>query len=160
MIYALMSVTAATSSQSGAHPPDVEQRLSFLVNDWTIEGYEATYRENCDWYAERSFVICNTEDRSGGDPEHSVSIFGWSASTQNYTYIHYGQNGRSRSEICFANDRDGLTCLGERRDGSRLIQTRSHIWPEQGGAEFRNERSENGGPWHETVRLKYVTRSQ
>lgn len=45
---------------AGVHPADVEQRLSFVVNDWPIEGAEATYRENCEWYADRSFVVCNT----------------------------------------------------------------------------------------------------
>ena len=87
---------------AGAHPPEVERRLSFLVNDWTIEGAEATYRENCEWYAERSFVVCNTEDRESGKPVYSVSILGWSAAAQNYTYHHYAQSGRSRSETCFA----------------------------------------------------------
>jgi hypothetical protein len=144
----------------GAHPAEVEQRLSFLVNDWTIEGAEATYRENCEWYADRSFVVCNSEDRDGGTPVRSVSIFGWSAATQNYTYHHYAQNGRSRSEICFANERGGLTCLGQRRDGRKLIESRSHIWPVQGGAAFRNERAENGAAWKEVVSLKYVPRKQ
>jgi hypothetical protein len=158
VMFALLPIIGATSSQAGIHPPEVEQRLSFLVNDWTIEGYEATYRENCDWFAGRSFVVCNTEDRSSGDLEHSVSIFGWSASTQNYTYYHYAQNGRSRSETCFPSDIGGLTCLGQRRDGPNVIESRSHIWPVEGGADFRSERSINGGPWQETVRLKYVTR--
>ena len=158
IMYAVLSVMGATSSQAGIHPPEVEQRLSFLVNEWTIEGSETTYRESCSWYAERSFVVCNTEDRSGGDPVLSVSIFGWSASAQNYTYYHYGQNGRSRSETCFPSDIGGLICLGQRRDGPRLIESRLHIWLVEGGAEFRNERSENGGPWQETVQLKYVTR--
>jgi hypothetical protein len=151
-------LSAATSLQAGVHPPEVERRLAFLVEDWTIEGAERTYRETCEWYAERSFVVCNSVDREGGRPERSVSILGWSAATQNYTYHHYGQDGRSRSETCFANDEGGLTCLREWRDGAKLIESRSHIWPVEGGAAFRSERSENGGPWRETVRLKYVPR--
>jgi hypothetical protein len=62
----------------GAHPPEVEQRLAFLVNDWTIEGSEAGYRETCRWYHQRSFVVCETVDRTQGAPAHSVSILGWS----------------------------------------------------------------------------------
>jgi len=141
---------------AGAHPPEVEERLAFLVNDWTIEGSEAGYRETCRWYHQRSFVVCETVDRTDGAPVHSVSILGWSAATKNYTYHHYAQNGRSRSETCFANDLQGLTCLGERRTEAGLVQSRSHIWPVEGGAAFRNERSVNGGAWSETVRLKYV----
>ena len=145
---------------AGVHPAEVEQRLSFLVNDWTIEGAEGTYRENCEWYPDRSFVVCNSEDREGGPPARSVSILGWSAASQNYTYHHYAQNGRSRSETCFANELGGLTCLGQRRDGPKSIESRSHIWPVDGGAAFRNERSENGGPWKDTVSLKYVPRTR
>jgi hypothetical protein len=81
------------------------------------------------------------------------------AATKNYTYHHYDQNGRSRSETCFANELQGLTCLGERRTDAGLVQSRSHIWPVQGGAAFRNERSVNGGAWSETVRLKYIPRA-
>lgn len=158
LIVALVCVSSAAAAQAGVHPAEVEQRLSFIVNDWTIEGAEATYRETCEWYADRSFVVCNTVDRDGGTPAHSVSILGWSAAAHNYTYHHYGQNGRSRSETCFANEQGGLTCLGHRRDGPKLIESRSYIWPVAGGAAFRNERSEDGGPWKETVRLKYVPR--
>ena len=158
VISAMLLLVWSSTALAGAHPPEIEQRLSFLVNDWTIEGAEATYRENCEWYAERSFVVCNTEDRGSGEPVHSVSILGWSAAAQNYTYHHYAQNGRSRSETCFANELGGLTCLGQRRDGTKLIESRSHIWPVEGGAAFRAERSENGAAWIETVSLKYVPR--
>ena len=158
IVGALFLVTCTGAAQAGVHPPEVEQRLAFLVNDWTIEGSEATYRETCEWYAERSFVVCHTLDRESGTPTKSVSILGWSAATQNYTYHHYGQDGRSRSETCFANEQRGLSCVVDRRDGGKLIQTRSHIWPVAGGAAFRHERSENGGPWKETVRIKYVPR--
>jgi hypothetical protein len=162
-----MSLTALTAflmfqpqPPVSAHPPEVEQRLAFLVNDWTIEGSEAGYRETCRWYYQRSFVVCETVDQTDGAPAHSVSILGWSAATENYTYHHYAQNGRSRSETCFANEQQGLTCLGERRTDAGLVQSRSHIWPVEGGAAFRNERSVNGGPWSETVRLKYVPRAR
>lgn len=147
-----------SAAPTGVHPHEVERQLAFLVNDWTIEGLEASYRETCRWYHQRSFVVCETTDRSEGEPAHSVSILGWSAAANHYTYHHYSQSGRSRSETCFANEQQGLTCLGERRTETGLIQSRSHIWPVEGGAAFRNERSLNGGPWTETVSLKYVPR--
>ena len=158
LVLTTLVVVFPASISAGVHPPDVEERLAFLVEDWTIAGAEGTYRETCEWYAERSFVVCNSEDRETGTPVRSVSIFGWSAVTQNYTYHHYAQNGRSRSETCFANELRGLTCPGQRREGPKLVESRSHIWPAKGGAEFRIERSENGGPWQETVSLKYVPR--
>lgn len=160
LVFTIIVAASSGAAVAGVHPAEVEQRLAFLVNDWTIEGAEATYRENCEWYADRSFVVCNTVDREDGTPSNSVSILGWSTATQNYTYHHYSQSGRSRSETCFANELSGLTCLAQRRDGSKLIESRSYIWPVQGGAAFRNERSENGGLWKETVRLKYVPRKR
>ena len=160
VLLSVVFVAWSGGAGAGVHPAEVEQRLSFIVNDWTIEGAESTYRENCEWYPERSFVVCNTVDRESGTPLRSVSILGWSAATQTYTYHNYGQSGRSRSETCFANDRAGLTCLYSRRDGAKLIESRSHIFPVAGGAAFYNERSENGGPWKETVRLKYVPRKR
>jgi hypothetical protein len=39
----------------------------------------------------------------------------------------YAQNGRSRSESCFANELQGLTCLGERCTDAGLVQSRSDI---------------------------------
>lgn len=152
--------TWSVNAQSQAHPPEVEKQLSFMVNDWTVEGKEATYRETCQWYAERSFVVCNTVDRERGPTTHSVGILGWSAATRNYTYHHYSQFGRSRSEACYPNDRAGLTCVYADRDGAKLVESRSHIWPVPGGAVFRHEQSENGGPWKETVRLNYVPRKR
>lgn len=153
-----VAISLASASTGGTHPPEVEARLAFLVEDWTIEGSENVYRETCRWYHGRSFVVCEAEDRSEPTPSHSVSIFGWSAAAKTYTYHHYSQSGRSRSETCFASEQGGLTCLGERRNGEQLVQTRAHIWPVEGGAAFRSERSVNGGAWTEATRLKYVPR--
>ena len=156
----IASLLLAQPAPAGIHPPEVERQLAFLVNDWTIEGSENAYRETCRWYHQRSFVVCESVDSTEGPAEHSVSIFGWSATSRNYTYHHYAQNGRSRSETCFANDQRGLTCLGERRTDTGLVQSRSHIWPVERGAAFRSERSIDGGPWRETVRLEYVLRGR
>lgn len=81
-VLTLLTCGLPAAASTGVHPPHVEQRLSFLVNDWTIDGAEATYRENCEWYSERSFVVCNSEDRESGKPVRSVSILGWSAASQ------------------------------------------------------------------------------
>ena len=153
---AFLALGGAASAE--VHPAEVERQLSFLVEDWTIQGAEATYRETCRWYHERSFVVCESVDREAGAPAHSVSIFGWSTDDRSYTYHHYGQNGRSRSERCFPNPERGLTCLGERRTPAGLVLTRSRIWPIDGGAQFVAERSSNGGPWTESARLKYLPR--
>lgn len=143
---------------AGVHPAENEQRLAFLVGDWTIEGHEADYRETCRWWHDNSFVICETQDRTEGEAVHSVSLFGWSAAARHYTYHHYAQTGRSRSETCLAHDQGGLTCLGQRDTDTGQVRTRSRVWPVEGGLQFVAERSLNGGDWQESVRLKYVPR--
>ncbi|WP_066554253.1 hypothetical protein [Croceicoccus bisphenolivorans] len=151
---ALLAIPANASA--GVHPEAVENGMAFLVNDWTILGYEGKYRETCRWWHENSFVICETTDDTEDPAQHSVSMFGWSEAGKHYTYYHYGQDGRSRSETCFANAEGGLTCLGGRTGEAGLIHTRSRIWPIAGGAQFVAERSVNGSDWGETVRLQYV----
>ena len=141
---------ALQPAAAAVHPPEVERRLAFDDNDWTIEGSETAYRETCRWYHQRSFVVCETVDQNGGAPAHSVSILAWSAATNNYTYHHYAQNGRSHSETCFADELQGLTCLGERRTETGLVQSRSHrlgcarmygTWSSKGAASASAEES-------------------
>lgn len=142
------------------HPAEVENETILMVNDWTIVGKEGTYRETCECYAERSFVMCNTVDRARGPTTHSVGILRWSEATRNHSYHYYSQFGRTRSEICFRNDLSGLSCVHADREGEKLIESRSHIWPLPSGAVFSHEQSETGGPWKETVRLSYVARKR
>lgn len=155
---AALFVMWSSTALAGAHPPEIEQRLAFFIGDWTIEGVESTYSEKCEWFADRSFVMCNTEDRESGRPVRGAIILGWSAADQNYTYHHFNEEGVSRSEDCFANDLGGLTCLAKRREGTKFLESRSHTWPVEGGIEYLAEDSENGGAWTKTIRLKYLRR--
>ena len=155
-----MSVLAITlfAAAANAHPPEVEQQLSFLVGDWTIKGLEANYRDHCTWFDARSFVICDTADRRRGE-HHSIAVLGWSAADGHYTYQQYDDSGRSRTEPCYANGEKGLTCLGERRTEDGLAQTRSFIWPTATGLGIRQEKSVNAGPWTDVGRVDYVRRA-
>ena len=58
LVLATLVLVFPASISAGVHPPEVEERLAFLVEDWTIAGAEGTYRETCEWYAEWSFVVC------------------------------------------------------------------------------------------------------
>lgn len=160
MRFFAIALLAAFPAQAhaGTHPEEVERTLAFLEEDWTIGGLEQSYRETCAWWGDRSFLICETTDTTEGAPVRSVSIFGWSAAERHYTYFHYGQDGRSRSETCFADQPAGLVCLGQRKTESGEVRSRSRIGPVDGGALFTAERSVNGADWQETVRLRYVPR--
>ena len=149
-------LAAATSSAGSAGPSQVEQGLAFLVGNWTIAGFEDRYLDSCAWFDDHAFVVCNTSDGRHGPPQHHVAVIGWSAQSGTYTYIGYGQDGSSRAETCFASDRKGLMCLGERRGSDGYSQTRSHIWPTSTGLGISQDRSLNGGAWSEVGQVAYI----
>ncbi len=152
------ALALSSAAQAGVLPAEAERQLEFLVRDWTIEGHEAGYRETCRWYEKKSFVVCDSEDRTEGEAAFGVTLFGWSVTDGHFTYHRYADNGRSRSDRCFASDRKGLTCVGEKKSADGLVQYRAHIWPVAGGLSFYNEQSVNGGPWKTMATLKYVPR--
>src|ERR1700749_2505503 len=94
MIFAAaLAAVASTPALAGA--PQVGQGLAFLVGDWTIAEYADRYRDDCHWFDDHAFVICDTSDGRHGASQHHVAVSGWSAETGNYTYIGYGQDGSS-----------------------------------------------------------------
>lgn len=154
----LTSVVAATSVSAGVHPPEIESRLAFIVGDWTVAGADAVYSDNCQWFDDKSFVVCDTRDARKGVLHHSIAVLGYSAANQNYTYQQYDNSGAGRNETCFANDKGGLTCLGARRDGAQLTETRSYIWPDTGGLGISQDKSVNAGSWSKVGEVQYVHR--
>jgi hypothetical protein len=150
------ALAAAQSAAAPAAVPQVEQGLAFIVGDWTIDGFQGRYRDNCTWFDEHAFVVCDTTDGRHGKSQHHVAVIGWSAETGNYTYLGYGQDGSSRSDRCFANNQKGLTCLGENRGKEGLTEIRSYIWPTPTGLGIRQERSLNGGPWKDVGEVAYI----
>ena len=153
-----LTIALLAAAAANAHPAEVDQKLAFMVGDWTIKGLEANYRDNCTWFDARSFVICDTTDNRRGN-HHSIAVLGWSAAGGHYTYHQYDESGRSRTEPCYANSEKGLTCLGEMRTKDGLVQTRSFIWPTASGLGIRQEKSVNAGPWTDVGRIDYVRRA-
>jgi hypothetical protein len=152
------TLISAPAAQAGVHPAEVEARLAFLVHDWTIEGMEGAYRETCEWYHERSFVVCNTTETEDGKVLRSVSILGWSAQSRAYTYHHYSSTGRSRSEVGYPTPEGGMVFLGERQSAAGATQYRSVLRPRSPGPgfHFAQTRSVNGGPWEPSADFQYV----
>lgn len=155
-----LAIVGSCQAAAGVHPIEIEQRLAFIVNDWTLAGAPATYRDDCSWFDNRSFVVCDTRDSRKGSAHRSIAVLGWSAAAGNYTYQQYDDSGRSRTEACFANDEGGLTCLGERRGSDGLTQTRTYIGPAHGGLALRQVKSINAGPWIEVGRVSYIPRKR
>jgi hypothetical protein len=152
------AMLAAAPAVAGVHPPDVEARLAMFVNNWTIEGMEGAYREDCAWFHDRSFVVCNTTEVEDGKTFHSVSVLGWSSRTKTYTYLHYSNTGGSRTETGYPTENGGVVFLGERQTSQGFSQFRSVITPRTDGMMFEQTRSVNGGDWKPTVTFKYMVR--
>jgi len=148
----------AAPGSAGVHPAEVESRLAFIVGDWTVSGSDAVYSDNCQWFDDRSFVVCDTRDARKGELHHSIAVLGYSAATGNYTYQQYDNSGHGRNEACYADERGGIVCLGERRDGTNLTQTRSYIWPNTGGLGISQDKSVNAGSWSKVGEVQYVKR--
>ena len=151
-------VLAASSVAAGAHPAEIESRLAFIIGDWTVAGSDAVYSDNCQWFEDKAFVVCDTRDARKGVLHHSIAVLGYSTANQNYTYQQYDNGGGSRNETCFTNDQGGLTCLGQRRAGGQMIETRSYISPNTGGVGIRQEKSINAAPWAPVGQVQYVRR--
>jgi hypothetical protein len=156
IVIASVLASALFAGGASAGQPQVEQGLSFLVGEWTIDGFQDRYRDSCGWFDDHAFVICNTMDGRHGTPQHHVAVLGWSAATGNYTYLSYGEDGSSRSETCFANAEKGNTCLGERRADDGFTQLRTSIWPTPTGLGIRQERSLNAAAWKDVGQVQYI----
>ena len=140
------------------HPPEVEARLGAIVGDWTIAGQEATYREICEWYRNRSFVVCTSTDSSDGSM--SQSILGFSAAEARFTYHNFASGGTSNTRVGYPHGENGLVFTLERRTASGVVRATTFLTPQPDGRfHFREERSVNGGPWSEAADLYYVRRN-
>lgn len=156
---AWLGVMAAVAAPALAavHAPEIEARLGWLVGDWTLAGHEATYRETCEWYGDRAFVVCSSSD--SGDGSHSRSILGYSQADGHFTYHNYGNDGRSRSESGFPAGERGLAFIDQRRTASGWVRSTTTLTPTPDGRiHFRRERSVNGGPWQTTSDFHYLPR--
>lgn len=153
---ALLAFTAAPVVAQ-THPPDIEARLATIIGDWTIAGQEKTYRETCEWFGPRAFVVCNSQDTSDGSV--SRSILGYSKARGRFTYHNYSASGSSRSEFGFPHGTSGVVYTDERDSAGGLARVTTWVEPQADGRlGFRQARSVKGGPWAETANFFYVPR--
>lgn len=152
---ALISLAAAQAASAGVHAAEIEARLAPLVGDWTIPGREASDRETCEWYRNRSFVVCPSTDRS--DNSMSQNVLGFSAIEGRFTDHNYGSAGKSNSRFGYSLGENGLVYTLERRCSAGHVRATTYVMPQADGrVHFREERSVSGGPWIETANFRYV----
>lgn len=139
------------------HLPEIEAHLAPIVGDWTIPGQEQTYREICEWYGNRAFVVCSSSDSSDGS--QTQSILGYSKVKERFTYQNYNSSGSGRYEFGFPLGKDGLVYTDERLSGGQPARVTTLVRPQADGRlHFVQERSVKGGPWEKVVDFYYVRR--
>ena len=147
----------ASPAMAGVHPPEVEARLGMLVGDWTVVGRETTYRDKCDWFGDRSFVICIA--RNSAKNSLDQTIVGYSKEDGHYTYFSFGNSGESNARIGFPSGERGLVMTTERRQPAGLTRITTLLEPQADGRlRIREDRSVDGGPWSMTAEIFYVAR--
>jgi hypothetical protein len=142
----VMLIAAAAPATSRVNSSDVDKRLSFLVGSWTRAGQARTYREDCSWYRNRSFVVCNSQNTRDGSTAQTV--YGYSRLRQRFTYQYYDSTGASIFQLGFPAGAEGIVFTDERPTaaGSTRLQM-SYAPDELGVPQFSEYRSVNGGPW-------------
>lgn len=139
-----------------APPENPRERLSFLIGDWTIEGREKSLRDTCEWFHNRSHVLCTAETRTTSGLKKSVSVFSYSEDLGHYLYYHYGSSGVVAAQAAFFVGQT-LTTTSERRDGKDVVREQVWVVPRADGSfDLHEDVSRNGGPWTTTVRVHYI----
>jgi hypothetical protein len=139
----------------GQGQEDPYSKLAFFEGTWTVQGQEETYRETCTWFESRRFLICKAEDKEGGTPTWSMSIFGYSAERQAYTHTLFGASGGIRT-IHGWHDGKIWTFTGETQQGINTKRTQVTITPTKRGFTFRQDVSANGAAWAKAADFTYV----
>lgn len=145
----------AVPAQAGQPAPDdPHSKLAVFEGRWTVAGQESTYREVCEWLPNRRFLICKAEDREGGTPAWSMSVFGHSSARRAYTHTLFG-SGEIRTIHGWLNG-SVWTFTGETQSGGETRRLQITIEPTGKGFVFRQDVSVNGAAWTRAAEFTYV----
>lgn len=152
VVFGLSTASAQAEQQA---PDDPHSKLAFFEGQWTVEGQESTYKEVCEWFPNRRFLICKAEDREGATPAWTMSIFGHSTEKSAYTHTLFGGSGMIRTIHGWLNG-STWTFTGETQAGGETKRTQITIKPTKKGFVFRQDASVNGAPWKKAAEFTYV----
>ena len=156
-ISVVMLMTIGLTANGQTSPAEFRGRLEAFVGSWTVLGQEDTFSEKCEWYHNKSFIVCNSEEKQSQGVFKGVSVLGYSESTGTYTYYNYNSTGGSRALIGFANS-DEWRFTGERLVRGDMVRYEVLIKPSRAGLAFSERRSVNGGAWVLAAEVSYVRR--
>lgn len=151
----VFGLSTASGHAEQRAPDDPYSNLAFFEGQWTVEGQESTYKEVCEWFPNRRFLICKAEDKEGATPAWTMSIFGYSTEKSSYTHTLFGGSGMIRTIHGWL-DGSTWTFTGETQAGGDTKRTQVTIKPTKNGFVFRQDASVNGVPWKKAAEFTYV----
>lgn len=167
--WALAVCSYAPCSAVAAQPADraptlggaetLREQLAFIVGTWTIEGMEGAFTETCEWYHNRSHVVCSSESHEPSGVQKGVSVFSYSARTGRYAYYHYGSSGGVKAMDVFLGE-GSLMATTEGQVGTDWVREQVTMARRPDGSfDFREEKSLNGGPWKVSTTFHYLSKA-
>lgn len=163
-VVAVLCGTGLTAQDSGSdvrrQAAEARERLGFLVGTWTVEGMEDKWTEICEWYQNRSHIVCNSEIATPSGLLYGVSVFSYSERKQRYAYYHYASSGVANEMDVFI-DNGSLLATYERQIGADLVREQVTMVPRGDGTyDFREDTSTNGGPWKTGTSIHYIPKQR
>jgi hypothetical protein len=152
----LLSTLRPDAANAAENPREL---LSMIAGDWTVEGREDSFRETCEWFHNRSHLVCTSESRRPAGTSRGVSVFSYSEAKGRFLYYHYGSSGVAVAMDAFLRD-GSLFATAERQAGTDLLREQVRMTPRADGTfDFVEEVSTNGGPWKTTTQVHYIRRA-
>ncbi|PKQ44727.1 hypothetical protein [Confluentibacter flavum] len=149
---AIILFISNSNAQTNNLTPE-QQRLTFIVGSWTIDGSEKTYIETCDWI-QGNHLQCLSVDNENEKTRKSVSYFTYSPSEKIYIYYGLYSGGGSRT-LRGSWIEDRFSFEGQQQTTDKLTRYRVTMKPNQGMIDFFEERSINNGEWKEIAKFQY-----
>lgn len=161
LLVVLASTSCALAPPTPVTPPSTRaagyEPLASFVGRWTLKGEEDSYLETCGWYEGGFHVVCHTENkRSDGSTGKGMSILGYLADNDSYTYHGIGSKGRN--ETMNGTIRSGVFEFNsESRENGKMVKARVRMGPFTGReVPFIAESSSDGAAWKVDATITYV----
>jgi len=152
LMVALNKVNGQPKEPSAEH-----KKLLAIAGRWTIQGMEDRYLEICEMYQGGYFLVCNTEFKTkSGELNKGVSIMGYSTEGKHLTYYNYSSSGESRTLKGRIDEEGNLFFEGEELIKDKLTKTRVAINKAGENYNFKEETSEDNGPWTTSTEFVYI----
>ena len=124
---------AETAAPSARAPFAEVRRLGEFVGTWKISGQmqkspmgpggKTTATQTCSWFDGEYFLVCHTDGTTPMGKSKGMSVFGWDADHQNYTFFSIDSMGMTSSAKGKA-DGKTWTWMSEEKMSGKTVKSR------------------------------------